>query len=167
MIGQLLDYWQGLRKGALMPTRADFRPQEIRRLLPHIVLLERRGPESLIIRLAGTRIYDLFGRDVTGMNLIEITPPEFRATRMSRLSAIIDHPCGSLSEFKFMRPMGATGWMEILALPLAMPGDAPAHQILTLMAEVAANNEELPDARPESIAAPQKFEFFDIGAGCP
>lgn len=56
-----------------MPGRNSIRPADIPRLLPHVSLIEiERSPLRFRFRLAGTRLRDLYDREVTGLYLDEV-----------------------------------------------------------------------------------------------
>jgi len=70
---QLFEYWLERAAGAPMPARADIRPADIRHLLPNISLIEiLRSPLRMRFRLAGTRVRDIYDREVTGLYLDDI-----------------------------------------------------------------------------------------------
>ncbi len=52
-----------------MPDRSDVNPSDFARLLPCISLLERSDGGRLRVRLAGTRLRDMFDREITGLFL--------------------------------------------------------------------------------------------------
>lgn len=67
---ELYAYWDGLRNGRPMPSRRDIDPLKIpRSLLPYLYVMEVHGPEAFRFRLSGTRLREIFGRDVTGRGL--------------------------------------------------------------------------------------------------
>lgn len=67
---QLYDYWQTRANGRPMPCRADLSPADFPTLLPSISLMEVE-PQSgrLRVRLAGTRLRDIYDREITGLHL--------------------------------------------------------------------------------------------------
>jgi hypothetical protein len=70
---ELYAYWAGLRQGAQLPGRQDLRPGDIKRLLPTVSLIDvRRDPLSFRLRLAGTGLYSVYGREITGRTLEEV-----------------------------------------------------------------------------------------------
>ncbi|PJK30086.1 PAS domain-containing protein [Minwuia thermotolerans] len=78
---QLLDYWNDKRGGREMPARADIDPQELRRHLGNLILIDiEHEPTRLRYRLIGTRITGLMGRDSTGKYYDEIYEPELLAS---------------------------------------------------------------------------------------
>ena len=71
--GQLYDYWIQRAGGRSMPGRRDIHPGDIPRLLPQLSLIDvERDPRRYRVRLAGTRLYDVYGRDITGAYVDEL-----------------------------------------------------------------------------------------------
>jgi hypothetical protein len=68
---QLYDYWAETAAGRHMPSRDDISPAHFPKLLPFISLLERVG-SRLKVRLAGTRLRDIYEREITGLYIDEI-----------------------------------------------------------------------------------------------
>ena len=79
---QLFDYWDARCIGDALPKRADIDPIDFPRLLPSISLLEvenadqRHAEHRVRVRLAGTRLRDMYGRETTGLYLDEFLPPQ-------------------------------------------------------------------------------------------
>ncbi len=73
---RMYQYWQALRPAPdLLPGRQHLDPLQIPDLLPGIWLLDiQREPFRLRYRLAGTRIVEAIGREVTGLWLDEAHP---------------------------------------------------------------------------------------------
>jgi hypothetical protein len=68
---ELYDYWLESARGRRMPRRADIHPGHIPRLLPQISLIDvETDPVRYRVRLAGTRLYEVYGREITG-NYVE------------------------------------------------------------------------------------------------
>jgi hypothetical protein len=65
---QLYDYWLEKAAGRRMPSRADIKPTQIPRILPSISLVDIEPELGLSrIRLAGTRLREIYDREITGM----------------------------------------------------------------------------------------------------
>lgn len=70
---ELFAYWASRRRGAALPARRDLHPGDIKRLLPTLSLIDVvREPLDFRIRLAGTGLYDVYGREITGRGLAEV-----------------------------------------------------------------------------------------------
>jgi hypothetical protein len=70
---QLYDYWLDKAAGRPMPRRSDISPVHVPRLLPHISLIDVEPSTCRCrIRLAGTRLRDVYDREITGLELEDI-----------------------------------------------------------------------------------------------
>lgn len=73
---ELFAYWASLREGARLPGRASLDPAPIKRLLPTVSLIDvatdAQGTAEFRMRLAGTALYGVYGREITGKRLSEI-----------------------------------------------------------------------------------------------
>ncbi len=70
---QIYDYWIGCAGSRSMPARPDINPAEIPRLLPFISLIDvDPAIEKSRVRLAGTRLRDVYDREITGLCLSEL-----------------------------------------------------------------------------------------------
>ncbi len=70
---QLYDYWLGCAAGKAMPARCDINPAHIPRLLPFVSLVDLDEDLSQSkIRLAGTRLRDVYDREITGLRIEEL-----------------------------------------------------------------------------------------------
>jgi hypothetical protein len=70
---ELFAYWASRRGGAKLPARRDLDPAGVKRLLPTISLIDVvREPLDFRMRLAGTGLYDVYGREITGRRIGDI-----------------------------------------------------------------------------------------------
>ena len=72
---ELFDYWHisaGVRR---MPARSDLDPLKVPKLLPCIGLIDvREGLDKASFRLAGTRLHDIYGQEITGKRAAKCSP---------------------------------------------------------------------------------------------
>jgi hypothetical protein len=72
-------YWLSKRNGNGLPGRCDIDPIEMERFLPSMNLFQvehNGGARRFLIRLAGTNLVEILGRDVTGAYVDQICAPE-------------------------------------------------------------------------------------------
>jgi hypothetical protein len=70
---QLFDYWSELADGQALPMRRDINPARIPRLLPGVSLVQvAEIIEQSRVRLAGTRLREIYDREVTGLFITEL-----------------------------------------------------------------------------------------------
>ncbi len=91
-IAQVEAYWEDLRGGHLMPSRADINPTGIADALSHAFVLERIAPGLARMRVAGTHLNDLMGMEVRGMPISTMLMPDARAAFSEALEAVFSEP---------------------------------------------------------------------------
>ena len=70
---QLYDYWLSCASGKALPFRSDINPAHIPRLLPFISLVDIAEEISHSkVRLAGTRLRDVYDREITGLRIEDL-----------------------------------------------------------------------------------------------
>jgi hypothetical protein len=69
----LFEYWRSIAGPREMPARSDINPGQLQRILPFIGLIDvsRDFAESRY-RLAGTRLRDVYGAEITGIRVAEL-----------------------------------------------------------------------------------------------
>lgn len=87
---EIYGYWAGLRRGARLPARRDVDPAALKRLLPTVSLIDiRRDPMDFRVRLAGTGLYSIYGREITGRTLGEVYNAAAADYWREELSAVV------------------------------------------------------------------------------
>ena len=70
---ELFAYWASLRASGRLPGRADIDPGRFKRHLPTVSLIDVVDqPLEFHIRLAGTGLYGVYGREITGRALGDV-----------------------------------------------------------------------------------------------
>ena len=73
---EMFAYWASLRRGASLPARVDLHPAGIKRMLPTVSLIDVKrdlgGATDYRLRLAGTGLYSVYGREITGRTLEDV-----------------------------------------------------------------------------------------------
>jgi hypothetical protein len=120
----LYAYWNGLRAGRIAPSRFEIDPSSIGAILPEIFLIERADPATYSYRLAGTRLCEIFGRELRGTNLLDGWTAADRALLARDLTLTCEQGAGT----HFIMEAGAANsrrvQLETLLLPLMHAGDA-------------------------------------------
>ncbi len=70
---ELFAYWAARRESGRLPCRANIHPAHFKQHLPTVSLIDVGAqPRSYRLRLAGTGLYGVYGREITGKTLEEI-----------------------------------------------------------------------------------------------
>ena len=117
---ELYAYWQQKRGGRPAPERTDIEPGAIRAVLADAFILTLDRGAGHPIRLAGTRMCALFGREIKGESFLDLWDLTNRHTMEGLLSILSDECTGTVA--------GATGQnendelleLELLLLPLSI-----------------------------------------------
>lgn len=75
----VLLYWDELRAGRLAPARSEVEPEPLKRMLDRLMIVEVQAPspQHYRFRLVGSRLYELYGGELTGQTLDQVRPASF------------------------------------------------------------------------------------------
>ena len=141
---QLFEYWLDRAAGAAMPARRDIRPADIPHLLPSISLMDiLRSPCRMRFRLAGTRVRDIYDREVTGLYLDDIEwggQADYWRTAHQRVADTGRPAQGVVRSLRGSKDHLVHFWLR---LPLVTDGPEPA---MILGYDVSVPVSQMPDA---------------------
>lgn len=161
---ELFAAWSRLPRCGGVPSRDDFDPMAIARILPVVSLIERTG-SVWRLRLVGTEIERRWGRGLTGIDYRDILSPEAAITTERELSTICGRPCGSWSLRHLELHSGRRLTAESFRLPLR-GCDGDVSLILSCSGELTGRTLRDADRHCEVVMVAAQC-FLDIGAGVP
>ncbi len=165
LVDTFLEHWRTLprEEGAHMPHVRTFLDIVEPALQPHVALVDIHARDDWTLRLYGTAPVNAFGRDLSGINPLEIYAPDIRPLMMDSIGAVISHPCGWKSMREITTTTGLTNPGSGVTLPLATdPEQAPCIVNFVIMAEPVAHKD-----RVGIVDSIMSWEWMDIGAGVP
>jgi hypothetical protein len=118
---ELLAYWTSLKVGQSLPGRADLNPEQIKRHLPLVSLIDVMAG-GYRLRLAGTGLFSVYGGEITGRSLAEVYAPDLLAYWKLELHKIVQDakPAMGLHDLSWLgRPELSLLWLR---LPLSSNG---------------------------------------------
>ncbi|HML07062.1 MAG TPA: PAS domain-containing protein [Xanthobacteraceae bacterium] len=115
---ELYAYWEKRRGQRPAPERAEIEPGAIRGALGDAFILALDGSSSYPLRLAGTRVCALFGRELKGEAFLELWTTESRPIVASLLAILADECVGTVAGATAQNAAGAAVDLELLLLPL-------------------------------------------------
>ena len=114
----LFAHWDKLRGERAAPVRADIDPTRLKGLLADVFMLDAHPWQEGRIRLAGTRICALFGRELKGQRLPDLWG-ELERTEVARLvGAVTGGMHGLLASVTGVTTSGREIDAELLLLPV-------------------------------------------------
>lgn len=119
----LHSYWDRLRGERAAPERAEIEPGEIRNLLADSLILEiDMAARSAGLRLAGTRVCALFGRELKGESFAELWGGEPAADPWRLIEIVAGDTVGVVAGLRGATARGDRVDLELLLLPLRHRG---------------------------------------------
>jgi len=115
---ELFAYWNRIRGSDAAPRRTDIEPGDIRRVLPDTFILEVIAAGNQRVRLAGTRMCSLYGREIKGGNFLDLWSPEHRITVAGAAERVVEDATGVVLEAELVSMRGRSVSCEFLLLPL-------------------------------------------------
>lgn len=64
---EILEHWEDLRQGRLVPRRSEIDPRKLTHSLNHSFILEASSPDNIRFRLTGSKLCDCMGMEMRGM----------------------------------------------------------------------------------------------------
>lgn len=121
-LARLLRYWRRIGGGAL-PSRSDLDPIDIPDLLKNLVLVDvEHAPVRFRVRLSGTRVDDMFGRNYTGCYLDDIHSGYFERDILQDYAEVVALKRPHLASRSILLKDASWLHYERLLLPLSSDG---------------------------------------------
>ena len=117
---ELYAYWQEKRGTRPAPERTEIEPGAIRGVLADAFVLALDRGASHPIRLAGTRMCALFGREIKGESFLDLWASTNRPTMEGLLSILSDECTGTVAGASGRNENGDSVELELLLLPLSI-----------------------------------------------
>ncbi|MDF1750062.1 MAG: PAS domain-containing protein [Alphaproteobacteria bacterium] len=119
-IVDFFDYWNRLRASRCMPERPEVDPVDVpRAVLPHLYILVRDPAGDFRFRLAGTRMAEVFGRDITGKRVVDVLRNSEQNHAQNTYKRVVKMGKPSHSRALYKSPLGGDPFLyQRLTLPL-------------------------------------------------
>ncbi|MGB0508280.1 MAG: PAS domain-containing protein, partial [Pikeienuella sp.] len=116
---RMLDYWSQLRGDRLAPFKAEVTARGIGRVLAsNTFILENLGDGNLRFRLAGSKLFDIFGLEVRGMSALAIMNEEHRSRFRSLIEESLTNPSTVMCRCEATTPNHESTFIEFVLAPL-------------------------------------------------
>ncbi len=115
---ELYAYWEERRGNRLAPERAEIEPGAIRGALSDSFILALDAVAGHPLRLAGTRVCALFGREIKGEAFLGLWTATSRPIVASLLTILAEELVGTVAGVATQNGAGDAVDLELLLLPL-------------------------------------------------
>lgn len=159
-------YWAGLPKFDLIPRRDSFHPDEVPRLLPHMVIHELVAPTFLRLRLVGSSVTEDYGQEITGRNYLDFVEEGRRGKASRAIFVVCEQPAGMLVELRSVTSTGRSLTRASIAFPMRGDGDEP-NLVYFCSSPARERDYTAPESDQLQIMNVLRRTYIDIGAGLP
>lgn len=118
-IQALFDYWNTMREGRPAPLRREIQPGDIKRILPHVFILERESGTSFRYRLAGTGLCNVYGMEFRNHNMLSMWQDDCQSSLAHALNDVTANASVSIVEYTAATTDHREATFEMILLPLA------------------------------------------------
>ena len=115
---ELFSYWNELRGTRVEPERFELNPAALRGILADTFILEVNEQLTFPLRIAGTRIGALFGRELKGSGFVDLWNSSSRKPLLELLTTVIDERSPAIAGATSMPDGYPALELELLLLPL-------------------------------------------------
>ncbi|MBB3657137.1 hypothetical protein FHX15_002365 [Rhizobium sp. BK650] len=134
----IFDYWNALRGEQDAPLKSQIEPGAIRHLLSSLFILETEADRHIRFRLAGTKICDLFGRDLGGERFAALWAKGQHQDIERTAAGVMDHAIPTLFNATGYSTAGHHAAFEIIMMPLRSPEGGCSRLLGAITPAVAA-----------------------------
>lgn len=118
---ETFNYWNDLRGRDDAPLRTHIDPASLLHLLSELFILEAMPSGSLVVRLAGTRICDFFGREIRTRDFASLWGGTHAREPVEIAGGVIAYAAPALLNATGFTASGRHVSFEMLLLPLRSP----------------------------------------------
>lgn len=126
-IRRFADYWNARKAGRAVPSRQDIEPADLKELLPYMMVVEIEAePFRILYRLAGTRVVEMNGIELTGRYLDEFTHDEatYADQGIAAYREAWQRQCPVFGSYDWPTPSGEKYLVEFAIFPVTQEGTA-------------------------------------------
>ena len=118
-------YWDAKRGDARAPERSDIEPGAVRELLGDIFVLSYDNDAGYPVRVAGTRVSALLGRDLKDVSFSSLFAPASRREIEDVINYVAEEMLAAIAGITATSEDGRTAHLELLLLPFNTRAHAP------------------------------------------
>jgi hypothetical protein len=127
---ELFEYWNRLRGSERAPQRSAIEPSDLRRVLADTFILEVAGRERYDVRLAGTRVWTIYCREIKGSNFLDLFSGEDRSAMATLAAAVSEDGAAAVVTVNCATARGDQAAAELIMLPLRHSNAAAFDRVL-------------------------------------
>lgn len=121
---ELYEYWNRVRGPERAPHRGAIEPSDIRRILADTFILEVIDRSTYAVRLAGTRVCSIYGRELKGSNFLDLWRADDHSAMSTLAAAVSEDGAAAVVTIEGKTDRNQSVAAELILLPLRHSGPA-------------------------------------------
>lgn len=164
----LIKCWQSMpREGGHAPLKTQFSPSKLRRLMPHLFLLELSKKKEISVRLMGSAVEGVLDRAASKDTVFDTLLSKDWRFYNRFMKACGGAPCAGRFSRSVERPDGVMVKVDSLGVPLADKHGAPRYMLGVIVTQPSSADQPMTIREVEPSAPISSHEFIDLGNGVP
>jgi hypothetical protein len=161
LLDEFLTHWNSIPRDGLVPHLSDYLDRLNVKIQPWTIIADMTA-DKMPIRLFGTGIAEVMGRDFTGVDYLLAIEEKSRRHVLERDRQCTTQPCGLRLDLTATTLSARSFDYKVMVLPVRRAGNGLSLILITSM-EQARDWRELPAA----VMTCEQVTWIDIGAGVP
>jgi hypothetical protein len=150
-----------------VPLRKAFNPMALPKLLPSYLLGEMIDFGSVIVRIAGEKLNEVYHTSLKGIDIFTILSSEEKTIVSNIHRCMFDHPCGVFTIRQLKKETGLYINLATYSFPM-ISNDGKKKYFLMYYEDLSSKNEcESFQGKYANFSHYSAVEFLDIGNGAP
>lgn len=165
---QFTAYWKSLQAAVdgHLPAWSKFDPSKITAQLPYVYVLEHRSPKEMLVRLMGTALDEISGVPITGLNYLEVCPPDDATLYIEITKHVRAQPCASMVVRDVTFESGKNYTLSSLGFPMTDDHGVPTYSVGLMLPNRQIKSDDMDNGGvAQSIL--RSLIYIDIGFGVP
>lgn len=169
---EIYSYWNDIRGDRPAPLRGEIDPSQIRQALPDLFVLTDLGDDVPVFRLTGTRLYNLFSRELRDTPFSEMWQPDAALEACRIAKGVLQHERPVIFDLYAESVSGHTSQeFEMLLLPLEAEAHFPSRLLGALvsdppLADFGQPFQPLELIRSRLLETPTSYGLFNQAESC-
>ncbi|MCB2106100.1 MAG: PAS domain-containing protein [Rhodobacteraceae bacterium] len=166
LVGSFWDYWAGLPRQGLIPSISDYLDRVPAKLQPAVAIIDAYSPTEFKVRLFGTALVELLGKELTGGAPLDMYAEAFKAKACEVAWESANRPCGYLCIRRYRNHAGVVVDAPGISLPVD-GGRTHRQTMLNFTSLYGAQSRKTDADGLDVIEALTVTAWIDVGAGIP
>lgn len=150
-----------------IPRKKAFNPMALPKLLPYYLLGKMQAFGSVIVKVSGEKLNEVYNRSLIGLDIFDIISPKEKdfVAKIHRL--MFEHPCGVYTNRSLEKESGMFITLATYAFPMISDDGNEKYFLMYYEDRSATMESNGLEGKFSSLSLYDSLEFIDIGHSVP